>query len=188
MLAAAGVAFTVEAADVDEPAIRKTLLAAKSAATPPQHRGGARARQGRGRERAAPGLARHRRRPGAGAGRRSCLTKPKDEAAARAHLAASCGARRTICTRPSRSPWMATCPVDARRHRDGSTCAISRMRFSRTISRAPATASASIGRRLRARGPRHPAVRRIEGDYFTILGLPLLPLLAELRARGMIAA
>ena len=28
----------------------------------------------------------------------------------------------------------------------------------------------------------------IEGDYFTILGLPLLPLLAELRARGMIPA
>lgn len=27
---------------------------------------------------------------------------------------------------------------------------------------------------------------KIEGDYFTILGLPLLPLLAELRQRGMI--
>jgi septum formation protein len=25
---------------------------------------------------------------------------------------------------------------------------------------------------------------RVDGDYFTILGLPLLPLLAELRARG----
>lgn len=28
---------------------------------------------------------------------------------------------------------------------------------------------------------------RIDGDYFTILGLPLLPLLGELRARGAIA-
>jgi septum formation protein len=29
---------------------------------------------------------------------------------------------------------------------------------------------------------------RIEGDYFTILGMPLLPLLAELRRRGVISA
>lgn len=29
---------------------------------------------------------------------------------------------------------------------------------------------------------------RIEGDYFTILGMPLLPLLAELRQRGMVTA
>jgi septum formation protein len=28
---------------------------------------------------------------------------------------------------------------------------------------------------------------RVEGDSFTIVGLPLLPLLAELRARGAIA-
>lgn len=28
---------------------------------------------------------------------------------------------------------------------------------------------------------------RIEGDYFTILGLPLMPVLAELRVRGIIA-
>jgi septum formation protein len=29
---------------------------------------------------------------------------------------------------------------------------------------------------------------RVEGDHFTIIGLPLLPLLAELRSRGAIAA
>ena len=29
---------------------------------------------------------------------------------------------------------------------------------------------------------------RVEGDYFTIVGLPLLPLLAQLRARGMVQA
>jgi len=29
---------------------------------------------------------------------------------------------------------------------------------------------------------------RVTGDYFTILGLPLLPLLAELRSRGVLAA
>ena len=29
---------------------------------------------------------------------------------------------------------------------------------------------------------------RIQGDYFTILGMPLLPLLAELRQRGMVMA
>jgi septum formation protein len=28
---------------------------------------------------------------------------------------------------------------------------------------------------------------KIEGDYFTVLGLPLLPVLAEMRARGIIA-
>lgn len=29
---------------------------------------------------------------------------------------------------------------------------------------------------------------RVEGDYFTILGMPLLPLLAELRAQGVVTA
>jgi septum formation protein len=29
---------------------------------------------------------------------------------------------------------------------------------------------------------------RVEGSHFTILGMPMLPLLAALRARGLIAA
>jgi septum formation protein len=29
---------------------------------------------------------------------------------------------------------------------------------------------------------------RVEGDHFTILGMPLLPLLGALRARGLVAA
>jgi septum formation protein len=37
-------------------------------------------------------------------------------------------------------------------------------------------------------GPAIQLFERIEGDYFTILGLPLLPLLSELRARGAIDA
>jgi septum formation protein len=28
----------------------------------------------------------------------------------------------------------------------------------------------------------------VQGDHFTIVGLPLIPLLAELRARGVLAA
>ena len=33
-------------------------------------------------------------------------------------------------------------------------------------------------------GPGVQLFERVEGDYFTIVGLPLLPLLQELRARG----
>ena len=40
----------------------------------------------------------------------------------------------------------------------------------------------------RLEGPGIRLFEAIDGDYFTILGLPLLPLLAELRTRGILDA
>ena len=50
----------------------------------------------------------------------------------------------------------------------------------------PAVGGCVGGYRIEGRGVQ--LFDRIEGDHFTILGLPLLPLLAWLRARGEIAA
>ena len=41
-------------------------------------------------------------------------------------------------------------------------------------------------RRLPARGSGHPALRGVEGDHFTVLGLPLLAVLEALREQGLL--
>ena len=56
----------------------------------------------------------------------------------------------------------------------------------RHLARTGAAALSSVGA-YQLEGPGIQLFERIEGDYFAILGLPLLPLLAFLRDRGAIS-
>ena len=185
MLAAAGVAFTVEAADVDEPAIRKTLLAAKSAATPPQ------IADALARAKAEDVSQRHKGSLVIGGDQvlalgTELLTKGKDEAAARATLKKLRGKTHELHSAVAlavdgRVLWAHT-----------GTARLKMREFSDAfldeyLTRAGDRIGQSVGA-YELEGLGVQLFDKIEGDYFTILGLPLLPLLAELRAQGMIAA
>jgi septum formation protein len=53
------------------------------------------------------------------------------------------------------------------------------------LARAGAAATASVGA-YQIEGPGIQLFETIEGDYFTILGLPLLPLIKWLRDKGVL--
>jgi nucleoside triphosphate pyrophosphatase len=185
MLAAAGVAFTVEAADVDEPAIRKTLLAAKSAATPPQ------IADALARAKAEDVSQRHKGSLVIGGDQvlalgTELLTKSKDEAAARATLKKLRGMTHELHSAVAlavdgRVLWTHTGTARLKM-RDFSDAFLEEY-----LTRAGDRIGQSVGA-YELEGLGVQLFDKIEGDYFTILGLPLLPLLAELRAQGMIAA
>jgi septum formation protein len=185
MLAAAGVAFTVEAADVDEPAIRKTLLAAKSAATPPQ------IADALARAKAEDVSQRHKGSLVIGGDQvlalgTELLTKAKDEAAARAALKKLRGMTHELHSAVAlavdgRVLWTHTGTARLKM-RDFSDAFLEEY-----LTRAGDRIGQSVGA-YELEGLGVQLFDKIEGDYFTILGLPLLPLLAELRAHGMIAA
>jgi len=185
MLAAAGVAFTVEAADVDEPAIRKTLLAAKSAATPPQ------IADALARAKAEDVSQRHKGSLVIGGDQvlalgAELLTKAKDEAAARAALKKLRGMTHKLHSAVAlavdgRVLWTHTGTARLKM-RDFSDAFLEEY-----LTRAGDRIGQSVGA-YELEGLGVQLFDNIDGDYFTILGLPLLPLLAELRAHGMIAA
>jgi septum formation protein len=185
MLAAAGVAFTVEAADVDEPAIRKTLLAAKSAATPPQ------IADALARAKAEDVSQRHKGSLVIGGDQvlalgTELLTKARDEAAARATLKKLRGMTHELHSAVAlavdgRVLWTHTGTARLKM-RDFSDAFLEEY-----LTRAGDRIGQSVGA-YELEGLGVQLFDKIEGDYFTILGLPLLPLLAELRAYGMIAA
>ncbi|MGZ5914039.1 MAG: Maf family nucleotide pyrophosphatase [Hyphomicrobium sp.] len=185
MLAAAGVAFTVEAADVDEPAVRETLLAAKSAATPPQ------IADALARAKAEDVSQRHKGSLVIGGDQvlalgTELLTKAKDEAAARATLKKLRGMTHELHSAVAlavdgRVLWTHTGTARLKM-RDFSDAFLEEY-----LTRAGDRVGQSVGA-YELEGLGVQLFDKIEGDYFTILGLPLLPLLAELRAHGMIAA
>ncbi len=110
--------------------------------------------------------------------------KPPDVAAARAQLLRLRGTTHHLLTavalaQEGRTVWqcMETATLTLR--------SFSPMALDRYLAVAGDRVTRSVGA-YEIEGPAIQLFERIEGDYFTILGLPLLPLLAELRARGAI--
>jgi septum formation protein len=182
LLAAAGVAFTVDPADVDEPALRRSL----QAGTAP-----AKIAELLARAKAEDVGTRHRDSLVIGADQvlafgDEILSKPGDAKGARATLRKLRGKTHELISavafaEDGKITWAHT-----------ATARLTMRDFSEAfleeyLLRAGDRVGQSVGA-YELEGPGVQLFERIEGDYFTILGLPLLPVLAELRARGVIAA
>lgn len=182
LLEAAGIAFRVAPADVDEDALRVALGPAVSP------------------DRVALTLARakaeeaSRRAPGAlvvGADQVLALdgtiyTKPADVAAARRQLQSLSGRTHELHSAVSfaqdgQESWshIETASLTMRDISDAFLDDYLTVAGNRVCASVGAYELEGLGVQL---------FERIDGDYFTILGLPLLPLLAELRRRRVIAA
>ena len=181
ILAQAGVAFSAEAANVDEAEVKESLKAEGASAT-------------QAAETLAELKARHvsRRHPGAlviGADQileceGAWFDKPVDMAEAAAHLRSLAGKRHVLET--------AVCVLkDGTRLWHHNARAVLRMRpfgaafLEAYLAAAGDSVLSSVGA-YRLEGPGAQLFQQIEGDYFTILGLPLLPLLGFLRAQGAV--
>ncbi len=182
LLAAAGIAFTVEPADVDEPALRRSL----GAKTAP-----AEVAEVLARAKAGDVGKHHQGSLVIGADQvlafgDEILSKPGDEAGARTTLTKLRGKTHelhsaVVFAEDGRITW-----------RHSATARLTMRDFSDAflaeyLVRAGDRVGGSVGA-YELEGPGVQLFERIEGDYFTILGLPLLPVLAELRARGLITA
>ena len=183
VLAAAGVAFTVDAADVDEPAIRKEILARGAkfdAAAIAQVLARAKAENVSSRHEGALIIGADQVLALGG----ELLTKPKDVADARAALNKLRGKTHELHSAVAFAMdgaivWshVATARLTMRTFSDAF--------LDDYLVRAGDRITQSVGA-YELEGLGVQLFERIEGDYFTILGLPLLPVLNELRERGMI--
>ncbi len=183
MLAAAGVPFTVDPANLDELALRNALLAEKKSVAPAH---------------IAEALARAKAEDVSGrhgdslvvAGDQvlafgpELLTKAKDQAAARATLLKLRGREHELHSAVAfaEDGHVIWSRVETARlfMRDFSDAFLDDY-----LVRAGDRICQSVGA-YELEGLGVQLFERLEGDYFTVLGLPLLPVLEELRARGVI--
>ncbi len=180
LLAAAGLPFTVDPADVDEPAVRRAL---PPRATPTD------VAEELARAKAENVGARHRDALVIGADQvlafgDEILTKPGDERGARATLLKLRANTHELHSSVAFAEggdivWTHT-----------GTARLTMRNFSdefleEYLLRTGDRIGGSVGA-YELEGPGVQLFERVEGDYFTILGLPLLAVLGELRARGVI--
>ena len=118
--------------------------------------------------------------------RRSSCSASRRRGEARAQLSSCAGKTHELHTRGGAWPQAGKIVWSARRDGDAWPCAPSPMPSSTaTWRRCGARVCQTVGAyEIEGRGIQ--LFERVEGDTFTIIGLPLLPLLAELRARGAI--
>jgi septum formation protein len=112
------------------------------------------------------------------------LTKPEDMEAARRQLLSLSGRTHHLhaaiaCARGGEVIWehLETASLTVRKLEPGFV--------GRHLARAGPGVLGSVGA-YQLEGPGIQLFERIEGEYFTILGLPLLPLLAFLRSEGFV--
>lgn len=183
MLASAGVLFTVEPADVDEAAIRAELESAVVTVPPPAVAGVL------ARAKAEQVSARHPDALVIGADQVLALgtrlfEKPPTLDAARAQLSQLRGRRHALhsavaLAEGGRVVWETVGKAEL------TMLSFSDDFLDTYVSRAGERICASVGA-YELEGLGLQLFEAIEGDYFTILGLPMLELLAELRNQGVL--
>jgi septum formation protein len=120
------------------------------------------------------------------AARAGLLDKPRDVADARAQLKQLRGASHCLHT----AVVLAAAGSAAWQHVEVATLTMRAFTpaFLEDYVRAAGVSVCSVPGAYQIEGAGVQLFEHIEGDYFAILGLPLLPLLAELRSRGALAS
>jgi septum formation protein len=185
MLDAAGIACDVVPADIDEAALRRQHLLARPGSG---DTAGDIARM-LAKAKAEDVSRRHPQAVVIGADQVLALegdlfSKPDSAASARRDLLRLRGRTHTLhsavaLARGGKTDWshVATASLTMR--------AFSDQYLDRYLERCGPAVQTSVGA-YQIEGPGIGLFERVEGDYFTIIGLPLLPLLAELRRRGIV--